>query len=127
MHTCTEFQSILAFRQQHRLTNSFQISDLYFICRMKPLTFNIHPCQDEVLKCRWMKLQDLAVSLEATPLSHRISKMVLERRSRKEEGERSEYDFKSLDIGMEEWELNFPKFSLNRSYKLFLRTPMTPK
>lgn len=108
-----EFKSILAFRQQHRLTNYYDLSDLYFICRLKPLSFDIHPCQDEILKCRWMNLEELAVSKEATPLSHRAALLLMEGRKR---------GCETIDITMEEWPLHFPAYALTKSYKLFLRT-----
>ena len=109
-----EFQSIVAFRQQHRLTNYYDLSDLYFICRLKPVTFDINPCQDEIRKCQWMKLEELAVSKEATPLSHRAARLLMEGKER---------GYGTIDISMEEWPLNFPGYAATRTYKLFLRTP----
>ena len=103
-----EFQAILAFRQQHRLP-SFNSSDLFFVCRLKSLTFELHPCQDEVLKCQWMSLEELAVSEDATLFTHRIVRMLNEGRKR---------GMASVDIGMEEW----PSLGGKSTYKLFLRT-----
>ena len=108
-----EFKSIIAFRQQHRLTNYYDLSDLYFICRLKPLTFDLHPCQDEIRKCQWMTLDELAVSEDATPLTHRATRLLKEGQSR---------GYETIDISMEEWPLNFPGYALTKSYKLFLRT-----
>ena len=85
---------------------------------MKPLTYDIHPCQDEVLKCQWMKLEELAVSPETTPLTHRLAEVILKMRSKG-----NGFNFERVDIGMEEWPMNFPMFALNKTYKLFLRTP----
>lgn len=104
----------MAFRQQHRLTNYYDLSDLYFICRLKPVTFDINPCQDEIRKCQWMKLTELAMSKEATPLSHRAAQLLMEGRER---------GYGTIDISMEEWPLNFPSYAATRTYKLFLRTP----
>jgi len=80
----TQFLSILAFRQHHYLPTNFNCSDLYFICCLNPLTFDLQPCPDEVLKCQWMRLEDLATSdlEEATPLSHRIARLTLEGREK---------------------------------------------
>ena len=103
----------MAFRQQHRLTNYYDLSDLYFICRLRPLTFDIHPCQDEIRKCQWMNLQDLAVAKDATPLSHRTALLLMEGRKK---------GYETIDISMEEWPLHFPGYALTKSYKLFLRT-----
>ena len=104
-----EFRSILAFRQHHHLPTSFDCSDLYFICRMTPLNFDLQPCPDEVLKCQWMALGELAVSKDATLLSNRIAKLILEG---KEKG------FGGIDITMEEW----PSILPNMTYKLFVRS-----
>ena len=114
MFLFAEFKSIVAFRQQHRLTNYFDLSDLYFICRLKPLSFDIHPCQEEIRKCQWMNLDDLAVSKEATPLSLRAAQLLTE-------GKKKGYE--NIDIAMEELPINFPGYALTKTYKLFLRTP----
>ena len=103
-----EFCSILAFRQHHYLPTSFNCSDLYFICRLNPLTFDLQPCPDEVLKCQWMRLEELATSEDATPLSHRIARLMLEGR---------EKGFGGIDIAMEEC----PSILPNMTYKLFVR------
>lgn len=108
-----EFRSILAFRQQHRLRNYFQLSDLYFICRLKPVTYDIHPCQDEVLKCEWMKLDDLAISQVTTPLTHEIAKLLLEAEQK---------GFSHCDIVMHEIDMNLPDYTSSKSYKLFMRS-----
>lgn len=108
-----EFKSIIAFRQQHRLTNYYDLSDLYFICRLHPLSFEIRPCQDEIRKCQWMDLDELAISSEATPLSHRVAQLLIRARKR---------GYETIDISMEEWPLTFPGYALTKSYKLFLRT-----
>ena len=47
----TEFQSVLGFRQQHMLKSAFNQSDLFFVCRMKPLTYDINPCQVRLEVC----------------------------------------------------------------------------
>ena len=73
---------MLAFRQQHRIPRYFNISDLYYICRLRPLNFELRPCQDEIVKCRWMHVEELAVSEEATPLSHRMARLLIEGNSR---------------------------------------------
>ena len=56
-----------------------------------------------------MSLDELAVSKEATPLSNKIAKLILEG---KEKG------FDSVDITMEEW----PSILPNMTYKLFVRS-----
>lgn len=104
-----EFQSVLAFRQHHYLPMAFDQSDLYFICRMKPLSFEITPCQDEVLKCQWLPIKELQLSPYATQLTNRIAGMVL--RGVKE-------GFSEFDISCEEWPSLMPGYV----YNLFSRT-----
>ncbi len=107
---------MLAFRQQHRLRHYFGLSDLYFICRMTPLSFNIAPCQDEVLKCQWMGVAELAGSHKTTPLSHRVAQMLLEAKVK---------GLQHYDISMQEIEMNFPDYTESKSYKLFMRSNLT--
>ena len=108
-----DFVSVLAFRQQHSLHHYFNISDLYFVCRMRPNTHDIHPCQDEILKCRWMSVEELATTGETTPLSHRTAQMLLEARQK---------GFHTFDIGMQEVPMNFPDYTTSRKYKLFMKS-----
>ena len=61
---CAEFCSVLAFRQHHDMPHYFGCSDLYFICRLRPLTFDLHPCEKEVEECQWMNVHELATSEE---------------------------------------------------------------
>lgn len=108
-----DFVSVLAFRQQHHLRHYFNVSDLYFVCRMHPNTHDIHPCQDEILKCRWMSVEELATIQETTPLSHRTAQMLLEARKK---------GFSTFDIRMQEVPMNFPDYTTSRQYKLFMKS-----
>lgn len=76
MYVCAEFQSVLAFRQLHNMP-AFGNSDLYFICRMKPLSFDIEYCRDECSDCRWLPLSDFATDPDSTHLSHRVAELAL--------------------------------------------------
>ena len=80
---------------------------------MTPLSYDLHPCPDELVRCEWMRLEELVYSQEATPLTQRVSKLLLEGR---QDG------FNSVDIGMEEWPMTFPGWTQDKTYKLFLRT-----
>ena len=99
---------MIAFRQHHHLPMAFDQSDLYFICRMKPLTFDITPCEDEVLKCQWVGLRELQLSPLATQLTNRIAELVLQE---------METGFKDIDIVPEQWPSLLPGYS----YELFVR------
>ncbi|KAL0543513.1 hypothetical protein IC582_018609 [Cucumis melo] len=52
----TEFIEVLAFRQTHQ--TFFGKSDLFFICMLKPLTFEISKQELEIEDAQWMKLED---------------------------------------------------------------------
>ncbi|XP_066429878.1 nucleoside diphosphate-linked moiety X motif 6 isoform X1 [Eleutherodactylus coqui] len=72
----SEFQSLLSIRQQHNHPGAFGKSDMYFICRMKPLSYNINFCPQECLKCEWMDLKELAYTSRTTPVTSRIAKLL---------------------------------------------------
>lgn len=71
-----EFQSILAFRQQHLLPGAFGRSDLFYLCRLKPLTFELHPCEDEIKACEWMSIERLCHETNASSITHRVAALV---------------------------------------------------
>lgn len=52
----TEFVEVLAFRQTHQVF--FGKSDLFFVCMLKPLTFEISKQELEIEDAQWMKLED---------------------------------------------------------------------
>jgi len=43
---------------------------------MKPITYDITPCPDEVVKCQWIKLDVLSQADDVTPLVHIIVKLL---------------------------------------------------
>lgn len=55
----SEFCSVIAFRQQHNYPTAFGRSDLYVICRLRPLTYEINACKDEIKMCQWLDLSYL--------------------------------------------------------------------
>lgn len=79
---------------------------------MAPLSFNIAPCEDEVLKCQWMGVAKLARSHKTTPLSHHVAQMLLEAEVK---------GLQHFDISMQEIEMNFPDYTDSKSYKLYMR------
>lgn len=56
----TTFKSVLAFRQQHNYPSAHGRSDLYVVCRLEPITFEINACKDEIKMCKWINLDELA-------------------------------------------------------------------
>ncbi|XP_050381714.1 nudix hydrolase 2-like [Argentina anserina] len=54
----TEFVEILAFRQSHK--SFFRKSDLFFVCMLKPQTFDIQEQNQEIAAAQWMPFEDYA-------------------------------------------------------------------
>lgn len=72
-----DFASVIAFRQQHQHPSAFGRSDMYVICRLRPLTFDIVPCDREVLKCQWMSIEELRGHTQIASITHRITSLIL--------------------------------------------------
>lgn len=53
-----EFVEILAFRQSHK--SFFGKSDLFFVCMMRPLTFDIQKQDSEIADAKWMPFEEYA-------------------------------------------------------------------
>ncbi|KAL8576390.1 hypothetical protein ACOMHN_048957 [Nucella lapillus] len=72
-----EFQSVLAFRQQHRQPGAFGRSDLYVLCRLRPMTFDLTPCSQEIGQCRWMTLEELRAQMRnVSSLTLRLTDLI---------------------------------------------------
>ena len=54
-----EFRSVIAFRQQHRYPSAHGRSDLYVVCRIEPLNYEISACKDEIVQCEWIDIDKL--------------------------------------------------------------------
>ncbi|KAI3492895.1 hypothetical protein L1887_42390 [Cichorium endivia] len=54
----TEFEQVLAFRQWHNVL--FGKSDLFFVCMMRPLSFDIQIQELEIEAAKWMPLEEVA-------------------------------------------------------------------
>ncbi|ELU04314.1 hypothetical protein CAPTEDRAFT_175223 [Capitella teleta] len=72
----SEFHGILAFRQQHDQPSAYGRSDLYFVCYMTPLTFDLKPCLREIEACMWMDLEELESHPQTSAITRRIVKLV---------------------------------------------------
>ncbi|KAL6195942.1 hypothetical protein ACLB2K_031559 [Fragaria x ananassa] len=53
-----EFQEVLAFRQAHK--SFFEKSDLFFVCMLRPLSFDIQKQDLEIEAAMWMSLEEYA-------------------------------------------------------------------
>lgn len=72
-----EFVSILALRQQHLQPGAFGRSDIYIVCRLRPLSFELNPCEKEIKACQWMNLEELHNHKDITPITKRITTLAL--------------------------------------------------
>lgn len=52
----TRFRSVMGFRHWHGYR--YGKSDIYFICRLEPLTEEIRMQESEIAECMWMPLED---------------------------------------------------------------------
>ncbi|XP_062178600.1 nudix hydrolase 2-like isoform X2 [Phragmites australis] len=69
-----EFVEVLAFRQSHKAF--FDKSDLFFVCLLRPLSFDITKQDSEIEACQWMPVEEFA----AQPFvqKHELVKYILE-------------------------------------------------
>ena len=72
----SEFKSVLAFRQQHTHPGAFGRSDLYYLCRLKPLTFELNPCQEEIEACEWMHIDQLVQEVHASSMTLSVARLM---------------------------------------------------
>ncbi|XP_003970729.1 nucleoside diphosphate-linked moiety X motif 6 [Takifugu rubripes] len=89
----SEFRSLLSIRQQHNHPGAFGMSDMYIICRLRPLTYDINFCVQECLRCEWLDLAELAETADTTPITARVAKLLLHGLER---------GFHAIDLSMEE-------------------------
>lgn len=52
----TEFVSLMAFRETKDY--KFGMPDIYFVCLLKPKTFDLKKCEQEIKDVKWMKIVD---------------------------------------------------------------------
>ncbi|MCP4421239.1 MAG: NUDIX domain-containing protein [Chloroflexi bacterium] len=63
----TKFHSLVGFRNWH--VNRFGKSDLYFICRLTPLSETIQRQESEVAECIWMPVEQYLQHKEVSPFN----------------------------------------------------------
>lgn len=47
------------------------------MCRLRPLSFTLHPCPRECLRCQWVELAQLATTEAATPITRSVARLLL--------------------------------------------------
>ncbi|XP_043087223.1 nucleoside diphosphate-linked moiety X motif 6 [Puntigrus tetrazona] len=89
----SEFCSLLSVRQQHDHPGAFGMSDMYLICRLRPLSFRIQLCPQECVRCEWMDLSELSATADTTPVTSRLARLLLHG---------LEHGFQSIDLTVEQ-------------------------
>lgn len=91
----SEFQSMLALRQQHKQPGAFGRSDIFIVCRLRPVTFDIRPCSREIKACQWMDIADVQKQSGFSAFMRKVTGMAMYG---------MQYGFQDLDIKYEEME-----------------------
>lgn len=72
----TRFESLVCFRHWHGYR--FGKSDIYFVCRLSPLTSEIHRQAEEIAECLWMPVQEYLTSEYVGIFNRRIVEAALD-------------------------------------------------
>ncbi|PVD34657.1 hypothetical protein C0Q70_05934 [Pomacea canaliculata] len=51
--------------------------DLYVLCRLRPLTYELRPCAREIRECRWMTVEELRLESNKSSITKRITDILL--------------------------------------------------
>jgi 8-oxo-dGTP pyrophosphatase MutT (NUDIX family) len=71
----TEFHSLVGLRHWH--VNRFGKSDLYFICRLTPLSETIQRQESEVAECLWMPVEHYLQHDEVSPFNRNFVELAV--------------------------------------------------
>lgn len=72
----TEFQSLICFRHWHGYR--FGKSDIYFVCRLRPLTHRLRRQEEEIAECRWMPLREYLQEARVSAFNRHVVQAALE-------------------------------------------------
>ena len=72
----TRFESLVCFRHWHGYR--FGKSDIYFVCRLSPLSLEITRQVEEIEECLWMPVEEYLDSDVVSPFNKRIVRAALE-------------------------------------------------
>lgn len=73
----TEFQSLVCFRHWHGYRHGK--SDIYFVCRLTPLSFEIQRDEFEISECLWMPVDEYLIHPDVHTFNRRIVRAALGR------------------------------------------------
>jgi 8-oxo-dGTP pyrophosphatase MutT (NUDIX family) len=72
----TRFESLVCLRHWHGYR--YGKSDIYFVCRLSPLSFEINHDPDEIAECLWMPKDEFLTDPDVHPFNKRIVRAALE-------------------------------------------------
>lgn len=73
----TRFESVVCFRHQHGYR--FGKSDIYFVCRLAPISKDIVMDPEEIAEARWMPVDDYLAGEHISTFNKHIVRMAMER------------------------------------------------
>lgn len=73
-----QFHSIVGIRHAH--VNRFGKSDLYFVCRLTPLTEEIRPQDSEIAECVWMPVEEFLQHAEVSAFNRNFVELAMRTR-----------------------------------------------
>ncbi|RFF29955.1 NUDIX hydrolase [Wenzhouxiangella sediminis] len=71
----TEFRGLVGMRHHHR--GQFGASNIYAVCRLSPLNFDIHLDGDELEKALWMPVDEYLAREATSPFNRRVVQAAL--------------------------------------------------
>ncbi|XP_043263643.1 nudix hydrolase 7 isoform X1 [Colletes gigas] len=72
----TTFNCLISFRHAHDF--AFNCSDIYAVCYLSPVNFDIKKCNREISECKWMKFNDYVEHSEVHSNNKLLAKKMLE-------------------------------------------------
>jgi 8-oxo-dGTP pyrophosphatase MutT (NUDIX family) len=72
----TTFRSLVCFRHWHGYRHGK--SDIYFVCRLDPVTFDLVRQEDEIEECLWIPVDEYLASPEIHAFNRRVVQAALE-------------------------------------------------
>lgn len=75
----TRFEALVCFRHWHGYR--FGKSDIYFVCRLSPVTQEIQAQQDEIAECLWMPVDEYMASEHVGAFNRHIVQVALDQRA----------------------------------------------
>ena len=72
----TRFESLTCFRHWHEYR--FGKSDIYFVCRLSPLSESISRQVEEIDECRWMPVEEYLAADNVSPFNKRIVRAAMD-------------------------------------------------